>query len=135
MPQGSHEGTVIRGFIELCLELPWNRRTRSFVDIKRAEKICDDNYYEFYLRQVQCLYSVIHNTSFPKDMVTDSVFFVNKKSFFEQRQLALLQAQKKNLTDIKQLNCFLKKELFAFNHDYDYFKNADMFSLIERWYE
>ena len=45
MPQGSHEGTVVRGFIELCLELPWNTLTKSHVDIKRAEKILDRDFY------------------------------------------------------------------------------------------
>ncbi|HCH28563.1 MAG TPA: endopeptidase La [Ruminococcaceae bacterium] len=45
MPQGSHEGTVVRGFIELCLELPWGKYTKSAVDINRAEKILDRDFY------------------------------------------------------------------------------------------
>ena len=45
MPQGSHEGTVVRGFIELCLELPWNTFTKGKVDIKRAERILDRDFY------------------------------------------------------------------------------------------
>lgn len=45
MPQGSHEGTVIRGWLDLCLELPWNERTDSRVDILKAEKILDRDFY------------------------------------------------------------------------------------------
>ncbi len=45
MPQGSHEGTVIRGFIDLCLALPWNNLTSTKVDILKAEKILDRDFY------------------------------------------------------------------------------------------
>ena len=39
MPGGSHEGTVVRGYLDTCLELPWNRDTAVCADIKKAEKI------------------------------------------------------------------------------------------------
>ncbi|MBR6509724.1 MAG: endopeptidase La [Clostridia bacterium] len=39
MPSGSHEGTVERGFLDTCLELPWDYKTDTNRDIKRAEKI------------------------------------------------------------------------------------------------
>ncbi len=45
MPQGSHEGTVVRGWIDLCLSLPWNNLTDTKVDIKNAEKILDRDFY------------------------------------------------------------------------------------------
>ena len=45
MPPGSHEGTVVRGFIDLCLELPWNKFTNSTVDINKAEKILNRDFY------------------------------------------------------------------------------------------
>lgn len=45
MPQGSHEGTVVRGFIDLCLELPWNKKTDTKVDINKAQKILDRDFY------------------------------------------------------------------------------------------
>ena len=45
MPQGSHEGTVSRGFIDLCLALPWNKKTSSAVDINKAQKILDRDFY------------------------------------------------------------------------------------------
>lgn len=39
MPNGSHEGTVERGYLDTCLELPWNARTAAVTDLARAEKI------------------------------------------------------------------------------------------------
>ncbi len=39
MPQGSHEGTVERGYLDTCLELPWNSFTDISTDINKAEKI------------------------------------------------------------------------------------------------
>lgn len=45
MPQGSHEGTVERNYIDTCLELPWNAYTSVMTDIKRASKILDRDIY------------------------------------------------------------------------------------------
>lgn len=45
MPQGSHEGTVERGYLDLCLTLPWNAKTKVTTDIKRAEKILERDIY------------------------------------------------------------------------------------------
>ncbi len=45
MPQGSHEGTVERGYLDLCLTLPWNAKTKVSTDIKRAAKILDRDIY------------------------------------------------------------------------------------------
>lgn len=45
MPQGSHEGTVERGYLDTCLELPWNSYTSVSTDIKRAEKILNRDIY------------------------------------------------------------------------------------------
>ncbi len=45
MPQGSHEGTVVRGWLDVCLALPWEKRTDSKVDILKAEKILDRDFY------------------------------------------------------------------------------------------
>ena len=110
---------------------------RGLIDesIQRADALCDDNYYKFYMQQVRLLYAVLYDVEFPSQVSVDSVFFINKKSFFEQKYVALSHAQKQRLTDIAQINAFLAKELSAFDNDFDYFKNADMFSLIERWYE
>lgn len=45
MPSGSHEGTVVRGYLDTCLELPWNRDTAVSTDIKKAEKILNRDIY------------------------------------------------------------------------------------------
>ncbi len=45
MPQGSHEATVVRNYLDLCLELPWDVRTAKRVDVDRAEKILNRDFY------------------------------------------------------------------------------------------
>ena len=45
MPPGAHEATNQRDFIELCLNLPWDRERKASVDIKRAAKILDRDFY------------------------------------------------------------------------------------------
>ncbi len=39
MPFGTPEAVVIRNYIEICLELPWNKRSDDCTDIAAAEKI------------------------------------------------------------------------------------------------
>ncbi|MBR6533247.1 MAG: endopeptidase La [Clostridia bacterium] len=39
MPQGSHEGTVERNYLDTCIELPWNAFTKTSTDVLKAEKI------------------------------------------------------------------------------------------------
>ncbi len=45
MPQGAHESTVSRAYIETCLALPWNKCDNTVVDIKKAAKILDRDFY------------------------------------------------------------------------------------------
>ena len=45
MPSGSHEGTVVRGYLDTCIELPWNKDTAVSTDIKKAEKILNRDIY------------------------------------------------------------------------------------------
>ena len=45
MPQGSHEGTVERNYLDTCLELPWCAFTEVTADISRASKILDRDIY------------------------------------------------------------------------------------------
>ncbi len=45
MPQGAHEGTVSRAYIETCLNLPWKKCDDTIVDIKKAQKILDRDFY------------------------------------------------------------------------------------------
>lgn len=45
MPQGSHEGTVERNYLDTCLELPWNETTKVLTDINKSAKILDRDIY------------------------------------------------------------------------------------------
>jgi ATP-dependent Lon protease len=46
MHQDSSEATVIRTYLDWIVELPWNRQTRDRLDIKKAEKILDEDHYD-----------------------------------------------------------------------------------------
>ncbi|WGH27262.1 MAG: endopeptidase La [Candidatus Bostrichicola ureolyticus] len=39
------EYTVIRNYLDLMLDLPWNKYSKDNFDLKRAKKILDDNHY------------------------------------------------------------------------------------------
>ncbi len=43
--QNSSESTVIRGYIETLLEMPWNRMSEDNTDIRNAKKILDEDHY------------------------------------------------------------------------------------------
>ena len=45
MPFGSHEASVIRGYLETCLELPWNKLSREHIDIEKAKRVLDRDHY------------------------------------------------------------------------------------------
>ncbi len=45
MPSGSAEGSVIRTYLDLILELPWNKTTEESIDLKKAQEILDDEHY------------------------------------------------------------------------------------------
>ena len=45
MPQGAHEAVVVRSYLDTCLKLPWNCFTETSVNIKRAAKILDRDFY------------------------------------------------------------------------------------------
>ncbi len=40
-PQGSPDAAVIRNYLDTCLEIPWNKRTKDRNDIDAAKKILD----------------------------------------------------------------------------------------------
>lgn len=44
-PFGSTEATVIRGYLDTCLELPWNTKTVETDDIELARKILDEDHF------------------------------------------------------------------------------------------
>ncbi|MEA4831475.1 MAG: endopeptidase La [Oscillospiraceae bacterium] len=44
MAFGSAEATVIKNYIDACLELPWTKKTKDRLDIKSAEKILNEDH-------------------------------------------------------------------------------------------
>ena len=44
-PLGSSESAVLRNYLDTCLELPWNSRTKESIDIVKAQKILDDDHF------------------------------------------------------------------------------------------
>ncbi len=45
MPPMAAEGAVVRNYLDWILSLPWNVKTRDILDIKRAEKILNEDHY------------------------------------------------------------------------------------------
>jgi ATP-dependent Lon protease len=45
MPSNSHEAGVIRGYLDICLDLPWNKQTAVRSDVKTAERILERDHY------------------------------------------------------------------------------------------
>ena len=44
-PFGSSEASVIRNYLDVCLEIPWNTRTQETLDIRQAQKTLDADHY------------------------------------------------------------------------------------------
>ena len=44
-PFGSAEGSVLRGYLDVCLELPWNKKTKERLSVEAARKILDEDHY------------------------------------------------------------------------------------------
>ena len=44
-PSNSAEAAVLRTYLDTCLELPWNTRTKERVDIRAARKILDEDHF------------------------------------------------------------------------------------------
>ena len=51
MPAGQPEHSVIRTYLELLIELPWNKRTDDNLDIARARQVLDEDH--FNLKEVK----------------------------------------------------------------------------------
>lgn len=45
MPPGSHEGTVVRTYLDKCLELPFGKFTKDSVSLEKARKVLDRDHY------------------------------------------------------------------------------------------
>ena len=44
-PFGSAEASVIRGYLDTCLELPWGKQGKETLDLAKARKILDDEHF------------------------------------------------------------------------------------------
>ena len=44
-PYGSAEASVIRNYLDVALELPWNRRSKERCDVRAARKILDEDHF------------------------------------------------------------------------------------------
>ena len=45
MPPMSAETTVVRNYIDCIVSLPWQKKTKSQIDINKAEEILDEDHY------------------------------------------------------------------------------------------
>ena len=45
MPSGSHEGTVVRTYIDKCLEIPFGKYTKDSISLEKARKVLDRDHY------------------------------------------------------------------------------------------
>ncbi len=45
MPAMSAESTVVRNYIDCIVNLPWDKKSKSKIDINKAEKILDEDHY------------------------------------------------------------------------------------------
>ena len=44
-PFGSSEAAVLRGYLDVCLEIPWGVTTKETIDLARAKKILDEDHF------------------------------------------------------------------------------------------
>jgi len=44
-PFGSSESSVLRTYLDICIDLPWNERTKNVTDINKARKCLDDDHF------------------------------------------------------------------------------------------
>lgn len=45
MPSGSHEGTVVRGYLDKCLEIPFGKYSKNSINLAKSRKILDKEHY------------------------------------------------------------------------------------------
>lgn len=44
-PAGSSEASLLRNYLDTCLELPWNETTKERLDLRAAKRILDEDHY------------------------------------------------------------------------------------------
>ena len=55
MPPMSAETTVVRNYIDCIVNLPWQKKTKSHIDINKAEQILDEDHYGLAKPKVRIL--------------------------------------------------------------------------------
>ena len=45
MPSGSHEGTVVRTYLDKCLEIPFGKYTKDSINLDKARRVLDKDHY------------------------------------------------------------------------------------------
>lgn len=45
MPSGSHEATVVRNYIDKCLEIPFGKFTKESINLQKSRRILDKDHY------------------------------------------------------------------------------------------
>lgn len=45
MPSGSHEGTVVRNYLEKCLEIPFGKYTKNSINLEKSRKVLNREHY------------------------------------------------------------------------------------------
>ena len=45
MPQGSHEGTVVRNYLDKCIEIPFGKTTKDSINLEAAAKLLNKEHY------------------------------------------------------------------------------------------
>ncbi len=45
MQSGSAEGSVIKNYLDCIAELPWNKKTEDYIDLKKAKEILDKDHF------------------------------------------------------------------------------------------
>jgi len=45
MPSGSHEATVVRGYLDKCLQIPFGKYTKNSINLEKSRKILDKEHY------------------------------------------------------------------------------------------
>ncbi len=72
MPPGSHEGTVVRTYLDKCLELPFGKYTKDTINLERARKLLDRDHYgleKVKIRIVESLAVLRRNPEFSGQII------------------------------------------------------------------
>ena len=72
MPPGSHEGTVVRTYLDKCLEIPFGKYTKDSINLDKARRVLDKDHYgldKVKTRIVESLAVLRRNPSFSGQII------------------------------------------------------------------